>query len=169
MAAESGSLVAAASLEKNQLSCVSTAASQVAVSSYCDFKHTLDVLRQSLVFTGIASGFAAYIGIIAAYRRVRREKNLYVKYLRRIDYRIGDEPWVPRLTGKKFTSFLGMLSGLFVPLLIGAAWYWIGRKWINEILGDSLSEGMLLFAVLLMLFISGIYSTRPSDNQGVVR
>lgn len=122
------------------------------------FINRLHFIRLSLFSIGLGSSLATLLGIFAAYRRISHERinfHLYLSYVKGVIGKSSDRreliPWLPRLTGYPFTNSLGMLSGLILPILIGAAWWVFGFS-----MTDLEAPPAIIFITNIILFGAGV-------------
>jgi hypothetical protein len=100
---------------------------------------TINILRQGMVYVGIGSSIAAFIGIVAAYQAIKDDALFFERRIRQSSQ--AANTW-PSTIGRPGTNIMGMMSGQAVPLLMAAVWLWIGKL---------VSDGSLL--VIGSLFI----------------
>ena len=109
---------------------------------------------------GVGSCVAALMGVIAAYKRISKERLNYYEYISYLRGAIGknfesrmEVPWMPRLTGHTTTNKIGMYCGLFIPILIGLAWFIIG--WTFVMVFDSML--ITFMASMFQLFVFSVF------------
>jgi len=117
------------------------------------------------LISGVGSCIAALVGVLAAFRRISRERLNYYEYISYIRGLIGNDPtkremvcWMPRLTGHTNTNKFGMYCGLSMPILIGFAWFVIG--WAFVIASKSYVLTIVSLIVQSFVFVAlilGLY------------
>ena len=127
LGAEGSSLAAATTDSGVSVAAASSAASAVGnmakAAAYTSFMETIASLRHGMVLVGIGSSFAAFVGVVAAYRSIRDDEYHFTLFRNRDP----DAPRFPLPIGRRSTNLLGMFSGLAVPFLLAGAWLWIGK------------------------------------------
>jgi hypothetical protein len=105
---------------------------------------TIGILRQGMVYVGIDSSLAAFVGIAAAYQAIQDDAIFFERQIKQSSR----EPsaW-PSTIGRPCTNIMGMVSGLAVPLLMAAVWVWIGKL---------VSDGSLLVVGSVFLSTVGL-------------
>jgi uncharacterized protein YacL len=94
------------------------------IAAYQTLISTINVLRQGMVYVGIGSSAAAFVGIAAAFRAIKDDAIFFAEL---INKKLERPSTCPPPIGGQITNIAGMISGLAVPLLISAVWLWIGK------------------------------------------
>lgn len=94
------------------------------IAAHQTLMSTINILRQGMVYVGIGSSVAAFIGMAAAYRAIKNDAIFFEYRIKQSE--LETNAW-PSPIGQPVTNMMGMISGLAVPLLIAAVWLWIGK------------------------------------------
>jgi hypothetical protein len=109
----------------------------------------LSDLKSIIALVGIISGIAAFIGIVAAFRAIRRD-DYFLSVVRRDCI----EPvHVPTLIGHGASNVLGMLCGLLIPFLSIGAWVLLEGPNVIDVVRTGLQQSPLLAPALFLIAI----------------
>ena len=121
-------------------------------------------LRVGLYFAGVGSAVSACLGIAAAFISMRQDRIDFYQYHGRVKAEMS-ELWTPRFRDHRDTNTLGMASGMLVPLIVGAAWFFISFEWITDAESYLLYLSWGLVALAAAVWFYCVVSLIPSLNR----
>lgn len=111
-------------------------------AAYAAFFSTITLIRQAMVWVGILSSCAALIGAVAAFRAIRDDATLFKSHAK------NNPGLYPDIIGRPACNFLGMLSGMAVPVAAGLIWARIGGFIQNPLI---LVGGGVMACILILI------------------